>query len=37
MNSARDIARQLIHTGKAVHASDGISARSVTDGSRDSA
>jgi S1-C subfamily serine protease len=37
MNSARDIAQQLIHTGKAVHASDGISARSVTDGSRDGA
>jgi S1-C subfamily serine protease len=37
MNSARDIAQQLIRTGKAVHASDGISARSVTDGSRDGA
>ena len=37
INSARDIAQQLIRTGKAVHASDGISARSVTDGSRDGA
>jgi S1-C subfamily serine protease len=37
MNSARDIAQQLIRSGKAVHASDGIAARSVTDGSRDGA
>jgi S1-C subfamily serine protease len=37
MNSARDIAQQLIRTGRAVHASAGLSARSVTDGSRDGA
>jgi S1-C subfamily serine protease len=33
----RDIAEQLISTGEAVHASLGVSARTVTDGVRDGA
>jgi S1-C subfamily serine protease len=37
INTARDIAQQLITTGQAVHASLGVSARSVTDGTRDGA
>jgi len=37
INTARDIAEQLISTGKAVHASLGVNARSVTDGTRDGA
>jgi S1-C subfamily serine protease len=37
INSARDIAQQLIHSGKVVHADLGASSRSVTDGSRDGA
>jgi S1-C subfamily serine protease len=37
INTARDIATQLIKTGKAVHADLGVSSRSVTDGSRDGA
>ncbi|MGX7678240.1 S1C family serine protease [Jatrophihabitans sp. DSM 45814] len=37
INSARDIATQLIKTGKVVHADLGVSSRSVTDGSRDGA
>jgi S1-C subfamily serine protease len=37
INTARDIAEQLISTGEAVHASLGINSRSVTDGTRDGA
>ncbi|MCW2636515.1 MAG: Peptidase and chymotrypsin/Hap [Blastococcus sp.] len=37
INTARDIAEQLISTGKAVHASLGVNSRSVTDGTRDGA
>ena len=37
INTAHDIALQLIKTGKVVHASIGVSSRSVTDGSRDGA
>jgi S1-C subfamily serine protease len=33
----RDIAQQLISTGKAVHATLGVNARTVTDGTRDGA
>ncbi|HEX2307743.1 MAG TPA: PDZ domain-containing protein, partial [Jatrophihabitantaceae bacterium] len=34
MNSARDVASQLIKTGRVAHASLGASTRSVTDGNR---
>ena len=37
INDARTVAEQLIHTGKAVHATIGLAARSVTDGTRDGA
>jgi S1-C subfamily serine protease len=37
IDTVRDIAEQLISTGKAVHASMGVNARSVTDGTRDGA
>jgi putative serine protease PepD len=37
ISKARDIAQQLISTGVAVHASLGVQARSVTDGTRDGA
>jgi len=37
INTVRGIAEQLISTGKAVHASLGVNARSVTDGTRDGA
>ncbi|MEI4277432.1 S1C family serine protease [Klenkia terrae] len=37
IDTARDIAEQLISTGTAVHASLGVQARSVTDGARDGA
>ncbi|SCX38065.1 putative serine protease PepD [Klenkia marina] len=37
VDKARDIAEQLISTGTAVHASLGVQARSVTDGTRDGA
>jgi putative serine protease PepD len=37
IDTVRDIAEQLISTGKAVHASLGVNARSVTDGTRDGA
>ena len=37
INEARDIAQQLIRTGKVQHATLGVSARSVTDGARDGA
>ncbi|MGY1699270.1 trypsin-like peptidase domain-containing protein [Geodermatophilus sp. SYSU D00766] len=37
IDTARDIAEQLISTGTAVHASLGVNARSVTDGTRDGA
>jgi serine protease Do len=37
IDTVRDIAEQLIATGKAVHASLGVNARSVTDGTRDGA
>ena len=37
INTARDIAEQLISNGKAVHASLGVNSRSVTDGTRDGA
>ncbi len=37
INSARDIAAQLIKTGKAVHATLGVKTRSVTDGNREGA
>ncbi|WP_137158649.1 trypsin-like peptidase domain-containing protein, partial [Blastococcus sp. CCUG 61487] len=37
IDTVRDIAEQLISTGRAVHASLGVNARSVTDGTRDGA
>jgi len=37
IDRVRDIAQQLISTGSAVHASLGVSTRSVTDGTRDGA
>jgi S1-C subfamily serine protease len=37
VGTVRDIAEQLISTGKAVHASLGLNTRSVTDGTRDGA
>ncbi|MEI4270578.1 trypsin-like peptidase domain-containing protein [Klenkia sp. LSe6-5] len=37
VDTVRDIAEQLISTGTAVHASLGVQARSVTDGTRDGA
>jgi S1-C subfamily serine protease len=37
IDTVRDIAEQLIGTGRAVHASLGVNARSVTDGARDGA
>ncbi|MGY1743983.1 S1C family serine protease [Blastococcus sp. SYSU D00695] len=37
IDRARDIAEQLIQTGEAVHATLGVNARSVTDGTRDGA
>jgi S1-C subfamily serine protease len=37
IDHARDIAEQLISTGEAVHATLGVNARSVTDGTRDGA
>ena len=37
IDTAREIAQQLISTGKAVHATLGVSARSVTDGQRNGA
>jgi serine protease Do len=37
IDTVRDIAEQLISTGKAVHASLGLNSRSVTDGTRDGA
>ncbi|MGY1845350.1 S1C family serine protease [Modestobacter sp. SYSU DS0875] len=37
MDTVRDIAEQLISTGSAVHATLGVNARSVTDGTRDGA
>ncbi len=37
IDTARDIAEQLISTGTAVHASLGVQARSVSDGTRDGA
>jgi putative serine protease PepD len=37
VDTVRDIAEQLISTGKAVHATLGVNARSVTDGTRDGA
>ncbi len=37
VNTARDVAEELIHTGKVRHADLGASSRSVTDGSRDGA
>lgn len=37
IDDARTVAEQLIHTGKAVHATIGLAARSVTDGTRDGA
>jgi S1-C subfamily serine protease len=37
VDTVRDISEQLITTGRAVHASLGVSARSVTDGTRDGA
>jgi S1-C subfamily serine protease len=37
VDTVRDIAEQLIGTGRAVHASLGVNARSVTDGTRDGA
>ena len=37
INTARDVAQQLIRTGKAVHADLGASSRSVTDGTQDGA
>jgi S1-C subfamily serine protease len=37
VHTVRDIAEQLISTGKAVHASLGVNTRSVTDGTRDGA
>lgn len=37
INTARDVAQQLIHTGKVRHADLGASSRSVTDGTQDGA
>jgi putative serine protease PepD len=37
IDTVRDISEQLIATGRAVHASLGVNARSVTDGARDGA
>jgi len=37
INEARDIAQQLIRTGKVRHATLGVTAKSVTDGARDGA
>lgn len=37
IDTVRDVAEQLISTGTAVHASLGVNARSVTDGTRDGA
>jgi S1-C subfamily serine protease len=37
IDTVRDIAQQLIGTGRAVHASLGVNTRSVTDGARDGA
>jgi putative serine protease PepD len=37
IDTVRDIAQQLISTGKAVHATLGVNTRSVTDGTRDGA
>ena len=37
IDTARDIAEQLIATGRAVHAALGVNTRSVTDGTRDGA
>jgi S1-C subfamily serine protease len=37
IDTVRDIAEQLISTGKAVHATLGVNTRSVTDGTRDGA
>ncbi len=37
IDTARDVAEQLISTGTAVHASLGVNTRSVTDGTRDGA
>jgi S1-C subfamily serine protease len=37
VDTVRDISEQLIDTGRAVHASLGVNARSVTDGTRDGA
>jgi len=37
IDTVRDIAEQLISTGKAVHAALGVNTRSVTDGARDGA
>jgi S1-C subfamily serine protease len=37
INEAREIAQQLIRTGKVQHATLGVTARSVTDGARDGA
>jgi S1-C subfamily serine protease len=37
IDTVRDIAQQLISTGKAVHATLGVNARTVTDGTRDGA
>jgi putative serine protease PepD len=37
INNARTIAQELINTGKAVHASIGLSTRAVTDGTREGA
>ena len=37
VDTVRDIAEQLIGTGRAVHAALGVNARSVTDGTRDGA
>jgi putative serine protease PepD len=37
INTVRDIAEELISTGKAVHATLGVNTRSVTDGTRDGA
>ena len=37
INTAREVAQELIHTGKVMHADLGASSRSVTDGIRDGA
>ncbi|MGY1710715.1 S1C family serine protease [Geodermatophilus sp. SYSU D00758] len=37
IDTVRDVSEQLISTGRAVHASLGVNARSVTDGTRDGA